>query len=99
MIFGRSPGRRLLALGAGAALACGGVTALTAAPAAAKVLLEESFKNASTPSGAWLAPSPKGSHSPCLTAAAAEPPSGSLGRCNAVRDGKAKADPAGSGAF
>jgi len=85
--------------GAAATLALAGLSAVSQPPAQALELLSESFKNGSTSPGAWIAPSPRGDHTPCLTAAATRPPDGSLTWCNAVRDGKAKADPAGEGAF
>lgn len=96
---GRRRFNRAVCAGVAASMAFAGLAAVSSPPAAAEVLLKETFKNASTTPGDWIAPSPKGSHSPCLTAAGAKPPAGSLTWCNAVRDGKAAADPVGSGAF
>jgi hypothetical protein len=91
----RSP--RLRAGLAVAALVGAGIPALAALPAEAGELISESFAGASTRPGEWDAPSPKGTHNPCLTAATA-PPAGSLRACDAVIGG-GRADPVGQGAF
>ncbi|MBO2455772.1 hypothetical protein J4573_52460 [Actinomadura barringtoniae] len=70
----------------------------TAGAAAREELVSESFSGSSTTPGMWAAPSPRGSHTPCLTAAT-DPPAGSLKACNAVKSGRSKADPPGEGVF
>jgi hypothetical protein len=95
----RAGRRRAGISGLAAVMAFAGMSIAGSPPALANNLVSETFANDSTPAGLWSAPSPKGAHTPCLTAAATQPPTGSLTWCNAVRNGTGKPDPVGSGVF
>ncbi len=95
----RAGRRRAGVAGLATAVVLAGMAGVGASPASANQLVSESFSHGSTTPGMWYAPSPLGTHTPCLTAAATQPPDGSLTWCNAVRDGTGKPDPDGSGVF
>ncbi|MBO2451971.1 hypothetical protein J4573_33130 [Actinomadura barringtoniae] len=95
----RRRARRGAAAGLAATLAAfTGLTVVAVPPASAGPLLSETFAGTRTPSGVWTMVSPKGAHTPCLTAAT-KMVEGSLPACNDVLSARRKADAAGKGAY